>query len=836
MPSYADVAIPVAVDKVFTYVVPPELTATAGCRVLVPFGRRIVTGLIVDTPAAATLSSLKSVVDILDPSPVVTPELLQLCHWAADYYHAPVGEVVKAALPHAFSGRSKTHVTLRGDADQKVLSSLPRKQQQVVKLLQDSGPLSATELGKRLRIREIFAMMGSLEKKGVVRLEELLPRSTTRRRTSLVLQAPDPGRVEEELGKLPPRQKGMRKALEGLLSVARSGSTEILMGTFLQQSGASSPALRKLAAMGVCTLTRREISSQEEFGTEERTMHITLNDRQATVRDTIVQALDDASTHTFLLHGVTGSGKTQVYIEAIRAALTRGKNAIVLVPEISLTPQIVRRFKSHFGESAMVVHSRMSAGERIHVWRLALREECRVVIGPRSAIFAPLPHLGLIIVDEEHEATYKQFDSSPRYHARDLAVVRAHLSRAVVVLGSATPSIESYQNAQQGKYTKLELPDRVDDVPLPTVRIVDMTEERKRVYAELKERTPFEERGKLKRFQLTPLSSVLREGITERLARREGIILLQNRRGFAPFLECELCGHTEECDDCSVTMTYHLPQKHLRCHYCGKVRVVPLFCPSCGGPTLNLQGFGTQRVEVELAQLFPAARVLRMDLDTTTRKGAHRRLLDKFGNREADILLGTQMVAKGLDFPHVTLVGVISADTQMLLPDFRASERTFQLLTQVAGRAGRGDLKGEVIIQTHHPDHYALRHVVRHDFVSFFVQELAARQEVGYPPFSRLILAEAKGKQENQVRIAAEKLGETLRRSLPPEAVLGPAPAVLSKIKGSYRWHVLLKSLKTQDPTGAIARHAMRKAFANTQRDYPPGVRWHVDVDPVGTL
>ena len=478
----------------------------------------------------------------------------------------------------------------------------------------------------------------------------------------------------------------------------------------------------------------------------------------------------------------------------------------------------------------------MSAGERHDVWRLALRGTYRIIIGPRSAIFAPLDNLGLIVVDEEHEASYKQFDAVPRYNARDVAVVRGANTRALVVLGSATPSAESYRNAMQGKYELLSLPERIDRVPMPVIGIVDMTEERKRAYAAMKESLPEEERRKLKDFKQSSISDVLKEKIGQRLQRKEGIILLQNRRGFAPFIECEDCGYTETCERCSITMTYHLAKKHLRCHYCVQVRQPHTQCPQCKGSNIRLLGIGTQRVEQELTVLFPAAKILRMDLDTTTRKGAHERILKKFGEGDADILLGTQMVAKGLDFPRVTLVGVISADTQMLLPDFRASERTFQLLTQVAGRAGRSTLQGEVVIQTRQPNHYSLRHVVDNNVVEFYKQELEERRELDYPPFSRLALVETRGKNEGEVRKHSETFAGLFKKSDGQLILLGPAPAVIAKINNEYRWHIIIKSPKSHDQSGASLHAALRKALLQYQQTSRSSVRLTIDIDPVGLM
>lgn len=478
----------------------------------------------------------------------------------------------------------------------------------------------------------------------------------------------------------------------------------------------------------------------------------------------------------------------------------------------------------------------MASGERQAVWRAALSGACSIVIGPRSAVFAPFTNLGLIVVDEEHESAYKQFDASPRYHARDVAVMRGKLSSVTVVLGSATPSIESYANATAGKYDLLEMPRRIHDVMMPSISVIDMTEERKRVYALLKDALPEDKRGRLKEFRQPVLSELLRERIQDRLDREEGIILLQNRRGYAPFVSCPDCGYAEACEHCSVTLTYHRPKRELRCHYCGLVRPPHDVCPECNGHSIRLHGMGTQRVEEELSRVFPDARVVRMDLDTTSRKGSHDRILQVFSAREADILLGTQMVAKGLDFPHVTLVGVVSADTQMLLPDFRSAEQTFQLLTQVAGRSGRSTLRGEVVIQTHQPKHYTLRHVTQHDFRGFFQQELEFRRDLAYPPYSRLVLIETKGINEENVRHTAERIGRLLKMANGTFTVLGPAPAVITRVRRQYRWHTIIKNSREADPTGTRLRDALSGVLAALEKSHQRSVRVIIDADPVGLL
>ncbi len=842
MQKLANVALPVAVDSIFTYLIPPELerAAVAGVRVIVPFGRKYSTGVIVELPESTTLTSLKPIKDILDASPVVSDELLKLCKWIAEYYFAPLGEVLKAAIPHGFASSTKRIVRIAPSAASEAIEGAKKQSKHRAKLFElliEHGAMLSTDLQKRIGMKNINTVLNELVKNGLIETEEVLPQQKVKLPTKdvAVIEHVDAARLAGALQSLSPRKKKARKLLRVLGELKEEGVQEIFINDLLKQSGASTATLKELKASGLIQIEKREIPTQQEYGTEEQTLSIVLNETQQHVLQSISDAIDSGNNKTFLLHGVTGSGKTQVYIEAIRNCLKQRKTAIVLVPEISLTPQIVRRFKSHFGEAVAVVHSQMSANERHEVWQRARRGEYKVVIGPRSAIFAPLSGLGLIVVDEEHEPSYKQFDATPRYNARDVAIVRGKFNDAVVMLGSATPSAESYFNAKSGKYEFLEMPGRVEHVEMPAITIVDMIQERKREYAATKESATDEQKTRLREFQQSSFSLLLREKIQERLERKEGIILLQNRRGFAPFIECFECGHTFMCPNCNVTLTYHLAKKHLRCHYCGITQKPPTECPQCKGMNLQQRGAGTQRVEQELTEVFPKARVLRMDMDTTSRRGAHERLLSKFGSGEADILLGTQMVAKGLDFARVTLVGVISADTQMLLPDFRASERTFQLLTQVAGRAGRSTLKGEVIIQTHQPLHYTLAHVVDHNFVKFYEVELEERRELDYPPFSRLALVEFKSKNEERVKHDAERFAKLLRGISGTFTVLGPSPAVISKINNQYRWHIIIKNLRAKDPAGVELRYALRKAIAEFGRT-KSSVKLIVDVDPVGMM
>jgi len=843
MERYADVSLPVNLDREFTYLIPPGLEAAAliGTRAVVPFGRKYATGLITGLPALTSVTGLKPIHDIIDAAPIVSDELLRLCRWIAAYYLAPLGSVLKAAMPQGFSPSSKRIVRALPALTPAALGELKArapKQAEAASFIITKGAASASEVQKKTGARQINALLNELVRGGLIESEEHIPRPAGKPKFVEIVRR-DLLREETLTGaiaSLPVRRKKVRGLLESLIAGGAAAQAPTQVRDLLRHTGATLTQFRELVASGVITTERIEVSREQDFGTELQTLGILLNDSQKEVLAALTQAMERGRGGAYLIHGVTGSGKTQVYIEAIRFCLSLGRTAIVLVPEISLTPQMVRRFKSHFGDEVAVVHSRMSPGERHDAWRRGYRGEAKIVIGPRSAVFAPLANLGLIVVDEEHEASYKQFDSSPRYHARDVAVVRGGNAGAVVVLGSATPSVESFSNAESGKYTLLRMPRRIDDVPMPSIAIVDMTAERKRLYAAMKESLPPDQRAPLKNFVQPSISGVLLGKIQERLERKEGIILLQNRRGFAPFVECAECGYAEMCDNCNVSMTYHLAKKHLRCHYCGLIRKPAILCPTCGGSDIKLRGIGTQKVEEDLTRLFPDARVVRMDMDSTTRKGAHDRILRSFGAGEADILLGTQMVAKGLDFPRVTLVGVISADTQMLLPDFRASERTFQLLTQVAGRAGRSVLKGEVLIQTHQPGHYTLVHVLDNDFTAFYEEELRSRRELSYPPFSRLVLVETRGEHEDHVRVDSERFARALREAGVRGTLLGPAPAVIGRIDRKYRWHLILKCLKEEDPSGSAVRGAIGSAIAKTGDRLHRDVQRIIDVDPAGLM
>lgn len=814
------VALPLPVAHPFTYAVPGHFNGAVepGMRVLVPFGRKRLTGVAVPVDAKVGEGvKLRELEDVLDEEPSLTEEMLRLTRWIADYYLCGWGEAIRAALPPGTDVRTRTTVRLldakyQGDG----------VEGQILDILRDHPEITVAGLRQRLQVVS-RRHLRQLEDAGAVELHTDLrdPRITPRieQHVRFAPAFSDPDAVVDIVESL--RGEKQQSLLRVLLDHLRRGQTEVLRARLSDEADAPASTVTSLVRHGIIQVVNRELTRSPFEGLMvEEPRPVELNAGQQAARDRILEAVDDGGFRTFLVHGITGSGKTEVYIEALKRVREQGKTGIVLVPEIALTPQTVRRFRAHFGDSIAVMHSRMSLGERFDSWRKIRTGEFDIVIGPRSAILAPLSNIGLIVVDEEHEGSYKQFEPDPRYHARDVAVMRAHMNGAVCILGSATPSLESLMNARGGKYELLEMPDRVPVLDqaaatLPTVQVVDLAKEQKRHRLD------------------GAFSEALKEAIAKRLELKEQTILLHNRRGYAPVVECFSCGWSPECTDCAVTLTYHKRKRQLRCHYCGRAWRIPEACPECGEKEIKELGAGTQRVEEELEELFPSARVRRMDLDTTATKGAHHEILDAFGSGEVDILLGTQMIAKGLDFPNVTLVGVVNADTGLLLPDFRSEERTFQLLMQVAGRSGRAERAGEVILQTRNPEHPVIRHALAHDYNGFAEWLLEERRACGYPPFVRLASIEFRGEVEGEVKRAAEAWTDALRDASPELTVLGPEPAFIARLKRHYRYHTIIKARRQAGEPDL--QDVLRRVIATAPS---PGkhARMAIDIDPVGLL
>lgn len=746
----ARVCLEIPLRKEFDYLIPPGLAGQIeiGTRVQAPFGARKIFGTVTALAEESAYAQLKPILRVVGAQSLVTPRVLNLARWIADYYCCPTEIALKCVLPEVVRKKEdgwKKQLFVRALPPTADFPELPKRQRVVWNIVEERRELPLTEL---LELAETTAStVRKLEDRGLL---EITPEISER----------DPYAREHILPSHP-----------------------------LPLNPAQSAALTRITT----SMTR---------GGDGRTK---------------MEGETHSLSSTFLLHGVTGSGKTEVYLQAIAHALEQGKGAIVLVPEISLTPQTVERFKARFSAGKLqtlvaVLHSHLSAGERHDEWHKIRQGRARIVIGARSAIFAPVEPLGLIIVDEEHEQTYKQ-EESPRYHARDVAIMRGRMENAVVLLGSATPSLESYYNAKKGKYILLELPGRVDEQTMPRVRVVDLRQAAAR------------EKGNL------IFAPQLKEAIHQRLEKQEQTILFLNRRGWATALQCPLCGYVAPCPNCSVSLIYHRVEQKLICHICGHIENVPLVCPGekCRNPAIRFSGMGTQRIEETLAKLFPQARVRRMDSDTMKRKDDYRKTLGDFRAGRIDILVGTQMIAKGLHFPNVTLVGIIHADSALHQPDFRAGERTFQLLTQVAGRAGRGDVEGEVFVQAFAPFHPAIQFARRHDFAGFYEQEIEFREQLKYPPLSRVALLTLKGRNEDKVKFTADYLKRELEKGVADfkDLILaGPAPAPLMKAETFYRHQIMLR-------TRAMSRLSRTLARILPMLAIPEDVALSVDIDPV---
>ncbi|MGZ3450139.1 MAG: replication restart helicase PriA [Polyangiales bacterium] len=760
----AEVAVPVPIDRPFTYRIPPALAEklAPGARVLVPFGGRRLLGVVVDIRDRSERDAkLKDIVAIVDASPVLPPELLSFLREVASYYLAPLGEVLALALP-------------------------------------------AVERGSIVRMRK----------------EGIAPPAISRVAPSRTVKI-----VRAGLASAPPEGKRLGPVQQAILARVRSG--DALLNELKETWESASEACKKLEALGLVVIEERPVEASAFGELEARDVPPELTDEQRVAVDSLEKALETRAPSTFLLHGVTGSGKTEVYLHAIAKALSLGRGAMMLVPEIALTPQLVARFRARFGDEVAVVHSALDPGARHAMWRRLHAGELRVAIGARSALFAPVPDLGLIVVDEEHDSSFKQ-EEGVRYHARDCAILRGHRANATVVLGSATPSLESVDLVRRGRASKLRMENRARAQPLPKVEIVD-----------LRHVGPGPSGNK-------KISLPLHRAIQQVLAQKEQAILFLNRRGFAPAVICEACGELRRCPDCDVALTLHNKagaralrdgtieaiRSGLRCHYCDRVEDLPAKCPKCQRGPLSLEGVGTERLEDVLAEAYPTARVGRLDRDVASGKEVEG-ILKKMRAREIDLLVGTQMVTKGHDLPHVTLVGVINADGAISMPDFRAAERTFQLLVQVAGRAGRGDAKGIVIVQTRSPEHPAIACAARHDVDAFQERELRDREELGYPPYSRLVLVRLDGMVEPKVVELAKAI--TAIASACPEVqngtveVRGPTPAPMPRIRGRWRYRLLLRGPRKE--LRNVAR-AVKRGIEGQTRD----VRVVIDVDPLSMM
>ena len=791
-------------DRPFYYSIPGQIAqwVQVGSRVSVRFAHRIVNGVVVAIPTLSVPPSfdVQPIQEVFDVVPTLLPDLVELSHWMSSRYACPTSLVLQLMIPSGLKCKAKRYVSLGNKAERykqndSVLFSnqdaghVCDTQQAIINFVRSKGNVEWKQL-MRMYPNDI-AILERLFRQNVLTQKQVTTNSITKKIVQYINLAID---HHEAIRVLSERLlKGERQCELLQFLVDANSQLPLPLSSVLLQLNIGRATVKTLQNKGYVHL--EEIQQwRDPYGGEyeKTTTPLSLTPEQADAYDQIKKKLDLRKYGTFLLHGVTGSGKTEVYLQTIQHCLSQGRQAIVLVPEISLTPQMVARFKERFGKEVAVAHSRLSGGERYDEWCNIREGRVSIVVGARSAIFSPFREIGLIIVDEEHETSYKQEDT-PKYHTRDVAIKRAQQHGAIVILGSATPSLESYYNAYysrvgQETYHLLEMKTRALGNPLPKVNIVDMREE-------------------LRQGNRRMFSRALHDAILDRLERQEQIVLLLNRRGYATFVMCRSCGYAVVCPSCDVSLTFHQLSNLVRCHYCGYAEKCPDTCPQCKSEHIRHLGIGTQRVEEMLKQLFPFLRVIRMDVDTTSTKNAHEQLLRQFSDRKADVLLGTQMVAKGLDFPNVTLVGVILADSALQLPHFRASEKTFQLLTQVAGRAGRHHLQGEVFIQSYNPDHYAIVHASRHDYVAFVREELRYRRSLVYPPYCRLILITFSHEQtpilvrlaENYTFILKEKatragwLNRLTRTNEKAMEVLGPVCSTISRMKNKYRFQCIIK-------------------------------------------
>ena len=794
-------------DQPFTYLVPENLNEqlAVGMRVEVPFGNgnRHVQGFVLAIePMAATVLDetnvqLKELVAVLDLKPVLNTEMLALADYMKEKTFAFKITCLQTMLPSVMRADYQKYIYLTDELSEEL-------QDQLFYGLEEISWDQAQERG-------LLPQLMALRKQQKV---DIRYEVTTRNKVKMVrfIQAAKEFEQLEEI-RLGLR-KGAKKKEQLLYYLQRLGTEKVTAVKEMKELGFSTALLNEAAKNGWLTFIEKE-AYRDPFANQtfEKTTALSLNAEQQVAVETILQSVQEQQSQTYLLEGITGSGKTEVYLQVIAEVLNQGKTAIMLVPEISLTPQMVQRFKSRFGEHVAVMHSGLSQGEKYDEWRKIERGEAEVVVGARSAIFAPIENIGVIIVDEEHEASYKQ-EETPRYHERDLAIWRSEYHHCPVVLGSATPSLESRARAQKNVYQRLRLTQRANQAAtLPTIDVVDMRQE--------------VENGNVSSFSMS-----LQEKLQERLEKNEQSVLLLNRRGYSSFVMCRDCGYVLPCPNCDISLTLHMDSKTMKCHYCGHEERIPYRCPNCGQDKIRYYGTGTQKVEEELQTLLPDSRILRMDVDTTRRKGAHEKILRTFGEGQADILLGTQMIAKGLDFPNVTLVGVLNADTALNLPDFRSSERTFQLLTQVSGRAGRAEKPGEVIIQSFNPEHYAIQLAKAQDYEDFYTKEMYIRHRGDYPPYYFTVQITASHPEENEAAKQMFQIATKLKQGLSPQAILlGPTPNAIMRVNNRYFYQVIIKY--KQEP---MLQPLLKEILTDTQRATARGLKLSIDAEPMNFI
>ncbi|QCJ42008.1 primosomal protein N' [Bacillus sp. S3] len=784
-------------DRSFDYLIPEQWRGVIqpGMRVIVPFGPRNIQGFVCELKAESEFKKLREIIEPMDLEPVLNPELLELGSWLTENTLCFKIFSYQVMLPAALKAKYEKKVKL---ASKFTAADLPLQLQPYFK---HADSLNWEDALKN----NIVPQLQREAAKGHLEALYYVKERVKKRQRKYVRPAVTRDKLIEEMERMPVNAEKQRQ----ILQYFSDNYQKIEVRKLVSDVQTSTSTVKSLIGKKLLTEFNMEVYRDPfEHRTFERTKPLPLTEAQQSAIGPILNAIEQDQHEVFLLYGVTGSGKTEIYLQSIQEVIEKGQEAIVLVPEISLTPQMVSRFKGRFGDLVAVLHSGLSAGEKYDEWRKIQRKEVKVAVGARSAIFAPFENIGIIIIDEEHETSYKQ-EEMPRYHAKDVAVERAITYNCPVVLGSATPSLESFARAQKKVYHLLSLPNRMNNQALPSVEIIDMREE-------------------LREGNRSMFSRKLFELLKDRIEKKQQSVLFLNKRGHSSFVMCRDCGYVVNCPNCDISLTYHRVNEQMKCHYCGYENIVPKHCPECNSEYIRYFGTGTQKVEEELGKILPEARVIRMDVDTTGRKGSHERLLTDFKDGKADILLGTQMIAKGLDFPNITLVGVLSADTMLHLPDFRASEKTFQLLTQVSGRAGRHQLPGEVIIQTYTPEHYSIELAGHHDYDQFYQREMMMRKTHHYPPFYYLSLITVSHEELIKVVSATEKIVSYVRTQVSNMAVvLGPAASPIPRINNRYRYQCLIKYKREPNLTKTL-----KTILDQYQKDTKSGLQVSIDVNP----
>jgi primosomal protein N' (replication factor Y) (superfamily II helicase) len=821
--NFADIILPVPIPRMFTYKIPKNLQSQIqiGLRVIVQFGKKkVLTGIIGkvhNKPPQAY--EAKPILDILDHQPSVNPLQIRFWVWMAEYYFCHIGEVMHAALPAGLRLSSESKIQLNPNFDVETSKyPLDVREEKILEALEKKDELSYEDCEQILGVKTIHPILKSLVAKDAILIfervqEKYTPKVETRVRLNpdIVASKSALESVFEAVQGKPKQESILLKFLRDVPVFQRPQLNEkgVDKATLLEE-GDSESSLKTLIKNGVFETFKHVVNRIEEEAAEREASELS-STQQA--------AFDEIKTHfetkqSVLLHGVTGSGKTEIYIKLIQEVLQSGSQVLLLLPEIALTTQIVGRLKQVFGSQMGVYHSKYSDNERVEVWNGVLSGRFSFVVGVRSSIFLPFDSLGLVIVDEEHEPSFKQFDPAPRFHARDAAIMLAYFHQARTLLGSATPSFESYANASQGKYGYVQITHRFGDARLPEFHLANIPSDRKKNLLKLDS------------------TRLLREKIQHALENQQQVIIFQNRRGYSPYVQCEDCSWTGQCVQCDVSLTYHQFAEELRCHYCGYKEKIPQACPACGSSQLTTQGMGTERIEESLSMLFPEARMGRMDLDTTRNKYGYQRLLDEFAAGQIDILVGTQMITKGLDFGKVTVVGIWDGDRILNFPDFRAGERAYQQITQVAGRAGRRDIQGQVVIQTRDPEKDIYEKVIKGDYFEFFRQEMIDRKKYYYPPFVKLVKIVTRHADAKVAYKAAHALHLQMANIAVKKIVLGPEKGIIARIKNQYQFESLIK-LDKQGNTQTVFKDSLAKIIEELQ-SVPEfrSVRWIVDVDP----